>query len=53
MLQFFPVLQVFSGFFPKFSIKRSIFLFYKGAQKKFKEPLDSESRTNVLQSARY
>ena len=25
----------------------------KGAQKKFKEPLDSESRTNVLQSARY
>ena len=40
-------------FFNKFSLIFVFLLFYKGAQKLFKEPLDFESRTNVLQGAHY
>ena len=45
--------SIFCRFYCMFSLKKVFFKLCKGAQKFFKEPLDFESRTNVLQGAHY
>ena len=46
------IFQFFSYLY-KFSLILAFLLFNKGAQNFFKEPLDFESCTNVLQGAHY